>query len=192
MADAALDAEQLDRRQHVVEVVCRLAHAHEDDLAHRAPHARQHHLRDDFGAAELAQQPALAGLAEHATDGAAELCRDAHAVARQQHAFHRLAVGEFDQQARRAVGAGVSGAQPRERFQFGEQGRQGRARFERQEVFGPAFAAALRQRVRPQAQHAVLVAWFGAMSAQALAQGVDLHGGRGRGVDERERGCLRV
>ena len=47
MADAALGAEQLDRLEHVVEVVRRLAHAHEHDLPHRraararAPPARR-------------------------------------------------------------------------------------------------------------------------------------------------------
>jgi hypothetical protein len=103
VADAALRAEQLDGLEHVVEVVRRLAHAHEHDLLHGAPRARQRHLRDDLGAADLAQQAVAAGHAEHAADRAADLRRHAQAVARQQHALHRLAVGELDEQARRAV-----------------------------------------------------------------------------------------
>ena len=51
-------AEQLDRLEHVVEVVRRLAHAHEHDLPHRRRRARERDLRDDLGAAELAQQAA--------------------------------------------------------------------------------------------------------------------------------------
>ena len=42
-----------------------------------------------------------------------DLRRDAQAVARQQHAFHRLAIGQRDQQALGAVGAGMDGERRR-------------------------------------------------------------------------------
>ena len=99
MPDAAGGAEQVDGFEHVVEVVRRFAHAHEDDPLHRPAGAGQHHLGDDLGAGELAQQAVAPGHAEDAADRAADLGRHAQPVARQQHALDRLAVGEFDQQA---------------------------------------------------------------------------------------------
>ena len=50
-----ITAAQIDRLEHVFQVVCRLAHAHENHLAYSLQPTRQHHLGDDLGAAELAQ-----------------------------------------------------------------------------------------------------------------------------------------
>jgi hypothetical protein len=66
VADAAAGAEEVDRLEHGIEVVRRLAHAHEDHLGHRAQAARERDLGDDLGAAELALEAAQAGHAEHA------------------------------------------------------------------------------------------------------------------------------
>ena len=124
VADAAFHTQQFDGLQHVVQIVGRLAHAHEHDLLHRATAARQHHLRDDLRAGELAQQAGAAGHAEHAAHRTADLGGHAHAVARQQHAFHRLAIRQRHQQAGRAILAGVLGMHPRQAAQFVEQARQ--------------------------------------------------------------------
>ena len=97
--DVAGSAQQLDRLDHVVEVVRGLAHAHEHHLLDRPQRARQRHLGDDLGAAHLAQQPALAGHAKHASHRAANLAGHAQAVTRQQHALNGLAIGQRHQQA---------------------------------------------------------------------------------------------
>jgi hypothetical protein len=73
LADTAFGAEQVDRLQHVIQVVRRFAHAHEDHFLHRAKAPRQSHLGDDLGGAQLAQQAALAGHAEHAAHRATDL-----------------------------------------------------------------------------------------------------------------------
>ena len=141
------------------------------------PGARQHHLGDDLGAAELAQQAVAAGHAEDAADRAADLGRDAQAVARQQHAFHRLAVAQFDQQARGAVRAGVL-ANAARASAASSAARAGRAvaHGQREELLRPDRAAVQRQRPRPRPQHALLVAGLGAEVAQALADVFDAHG----------------
>jgi hypothetical protein len=89
--------------------VRRLAHAHENDARHLAPGVTEDDLGDHFAAAHLTQQAITASHAEGAANGAADLRRDAQAVARQQHAFDGLTVGQFDEQARRAVLARVFG-----------------------------------------------------------------------------------
>jgi hypothetical protein len=175
VADAALGAEQLDRVQHRVQVVRRLAHAHEDDLAHAPQRARQRHLGDDLGAAELALQPADAGHAEQAADRAADLRRHAQAVARQQHGLDGLAVGEVDQQPLAAVGGRVPAAQPRQAGELVGQRRQRLAQRARQEVLERAPPGVLRPRLCPVAQHARLVQRPRAQGAQAIAQGDELH-----------------
>ena len=176
MADAAAGAEQVDRLEHGIEVVRRLAHAHEHHLRHRAQAARERDLGDDLGAAELALEAADAGHAEHAADRAADLGRDAQAAARQQHGLDRAAVGQADEQAARAVGAGVVGTQHGERAQLGFERRQRGAQRERQEVLGASLSLGLRLGPRPLAQHALLVQRPGAEGAQAMAQGFDVDG----------------
>jgi hypothetical protein len=118
VADAAGGAEQVDGLEHVVHVVRRLAHAHEHHLAHLAPAPRQHHLGDDLGTAELAQQAAAPGHAKTAADGAADLGRHAHAVARQQHAFHGLAIGQFEQAGAPTHRRRMLGAHPRQAIEL--------------------------------------------------------------------------
>jgi len=176
VADAAQRAQQLDGLHHVVEVVGRLAHAHEHHLLHHPPAARQRHLGHDLGAAHLAQQAFAPGHAEQAAHRTAHLRRDTQAVARQQHAFHRLAVGQVHQQPRGAVFGRMFGAQARQACQLCLQGRQGLAQGLRQQVLGPPPAAVLRQGLGPQAQHALFMEGFGAQRTQALAQGFDAHG----------------
>jgi hypothetical protein len=118
VADAAGRAEQVDRVEHVVEVVRGLAHAHEHDLLHGAPRPRERHLRDDLGAADVALQALPTGHAEHAADGATDLRRHAQPAARQQHALDGLTVREIDEEPHRAVLAGMLGPHARERREF--------------------------------------------------------------------------
>ena len=176
VADRAFGAEQLDRIKHVIEVVRRLAHAHEDDFLHGTTAARQHHLRDDLGTADLAQQSVAAGHAEQAPNGATDLRRNAHTVARQEHAFHRLTIGELDEQACRTVVARMLGTHARQPVQFSGQLRERRADAERQEVFRPMppRAAVDRPRLQPGAENALLMARLGAAVAQALTKFVEL------------------
>ena len=175
--DGALGAEQLDGLDHRVEVVRRLAHAHEHHLVHPAQPARERDLGDDLGAAELAQQAVLAGHAEHAAHRAAELGGHAQPVARQQHALHGLAIGELDQQAG-AVLARVFRAHPRERTQRRLEFRECGLQCLGQAVGFGARTSVQRQALQPRAQQAGLVAGAGAERAQALADGVDVHGAR--------------
>ena len=99
MADAANGAEQVNRVEHVIKIVRRFAHAHENDTLDRTFATRKYDLRDDFGAADLAQQAIAAGHAKNTADRAADLRRHANAVARQEHAFHRLPVAKRHEQA---------------------------------------------------------------------------------------------
>jgi hypothetical protein len=142
--------------------------------------ARQRNLGHDLGAAELARETALPRHAEHAADGAADLRRHAQAAARQQHAFDRLAVGQADQQARRAVGGRVLGAQGRQAGQFIDQGRQGLAQGLGQVMLDPPAPAVLRPRLRPASQHMRGVAGAGAQAGQSLSELLELHRRRGR------------
>ena len=172
VADGALSAQQLDRFHHVVQVVRRLTHAHEDDLvdgSKRPQRARERHLRNDLGTAQLAQQAALPRHAEDTADRAADLGRHAQAAARQQHAFHGLAVGELDQQARRTVGRGVLRNEAGQRGKFVGKRRQRMAQRLRQVVLDLPAAAVLRTRLDPAAQHMRHVGGVGAERLQALA-----------------------
>ena len=176
MADIALGTQQLDRFHHIVQVMRRFTHAHEDDFFDGAQGARQHHLRHDLAAGHLPYQAVAARHAELAADGAADLARHAQAIARQQHAFHRLAVVQPHQQARRTVGARMGAEQLEHALQLGIERRQGLAHGQRQEVFGAAPALVVRLALYPVAQHALFVQGLGAQGAQALAEVIDLHG----------------
>jgi hypothetical protein len=153
-------------------------HAHEHDLAHLAPGPGQRHLGDDLGAAKLAQQTAAPGHAEAAADGAADLARHAQAVALQQHAFHRLTVGQLHQEARGAVGTAMLGSDPRQRCQLRGQCRQRDTQRLREKILGGDGPAIERPPLRPGAQDALLVAGLGAGTAQGLPDLVDTHGWR--------------
>ena len=120
-------------------------------------------------------RPSRPGHAEDAADRAADLGRDAQAIARQQHALHRLAIGQFDQQARRTVFARVLRAQARERVEFRRDGGQCGAQLHGKEMLGPAFAAVERQCLHPSPKHEFFVARFGAMGTQALPDVFDAH-----------------
>jgi hypothetical protein len=151
VADVADRAQQFDRLHHRFEVVRRLAHAHEDDLAHGLEAARQRHLGDDLGAAQLALQPALPGHAEQTADRTAHLAADADTVARQQHAFDGLAILQRQQQPCRAVFCGVLRLQAQQAGELGPESRQRFAQLPRQEVLWLALASVQRQGLRPQA-----------------------------------------
>ena len=173
VADAAGGAEQFDGFEHVVQVVRRLAHAHEHDFFHRLPLAREHHLGDDLGAAELAQQAALAGHAESAAHRTADLRRHAHAAARQQHAFHRLAVRERHQPPRGTVLAGMLGAHACQRLQLESQPRQGAAHRFRRRLGG--LEALERPGVGPGPQQRLDMPRLGALVRQARTEMGDAH-----------------
>ena len=142
-------------------------------------------------------RPSLPGHAEHAADGAADLRRDAQAVARQQHAFDRLAVGQSTSSRSEPSAPGCCRLQARQAFQLRLDLRQGRTQRRRQEGLDGALAAGLRQRLRPQAQNAKRVGRRGAGGAQRLPQLFDLHPGSieqrrdvsGRAVRRRPRRC---
>lgn len=136
VADAAQGAEDFDGFEHVVQVVGGLAHAHEHDPLHRAAGPGQDHLGQYLAAFELAQQAALAGHAEGAAHGAAELGGDADAVPGQQHAFHVLAVGETYQQTGRVVLAWMFGLDGGQSVQLAGQFGQGFPYPEGQEAGG--------------------------------------------------------
>ena len=75
-----------------------------------------------------------------------------------------------------AVAARVRRTQRGQAGELGFQRGQRLAQFERQPVFDAAAAVGLRQRVRPQAQHALLVLGLGAQRTQAVAKIGDAHG----------------
>ena len=174
--DIRRSAEQIDRFEHVVDIVRRLAHAHEGDLLHRAAGTGQHHLGDDLGTTELAQQAIAAGHAEAATHRTADLGRDADAVLRQQHALHRLAIAEFYQQARGSVIAEMFRTHPRHAVELRRQAGQGRADTQGEEILRRHRPAVERQRTRPCPQDALFVTRQGAVATQPLANVFDAHG----------------
>ena len=176
--DPALRAQQRDCFEHVVEVVGRLAHAHELDFLHRAQRSAEHHLRQDFGATQMTFEPFPARHAEDAPHRATDLGRDAHRVARQQHAFHRLPIGQVDQQPRRTVPAGMRGAQARDRRQFGCQPGKCVAQGKGKKILRLLSAAIQRQCLCPSLQNGLLVGGFRARGSQAFAEVFDLHGRR--------------
>mgnify|MGYP006929324201 CR=1 FL=1 len=178
VADVADGAEQVDRFEHVVQVVRGLAHAHEHHPLHRPRRARQRHLGHDLGAAHLAHQATLPRHAEHAAHRATDLGGHAQSTARQQNTLDHLTIGQRHQQARRAVLPRVFGHQARQTGEF--VGQRGQRRHQRggQETGRLAAPAELRQGLRPQAQHALRVAGVGAERAQALVEVFDAHGGR--------------
>jgi hypothetical protein len=177
VADAAAGAEQLDRLEHGVEVVRRLAHAHEDDLRHRRAGARERDLRDDLGAAELALEAARPSCRTRSRPrsrpGSTRTGRRAAAARPRPSGRRRGRPGG----AREPSALGVIAAQHRQRAQIGLERGQRVAQRERQEVFGPLPSARLRLGARPLAQHALLVDRPCAGGAQAPAKRFDVHGG---------------
>jgi hypothetical protein len=141
-------------------------------FVHGAPRARQRHLRDDLGTAQLAQQAALPGHAEHAADCAAHLgghAQSGNAARRQQHALHRLPVRQFDQQASRAVLRGVFRSQARQAGQALSHRRQRGAQRGGQKVLQPPTSTVLGQGLGPQAKHPLLMAGSGTQRTQLAA-----------------------
>ncbi len=180
VADAAVRAEQVDGFEHVVEIVCGLAHAHEYHLLYRAEASGEGDLGNNLGTAQLTQQSALAGHAEHTANGAADLTGHAQAVARQQYAFHHLPIGQLHQQARRTVGRWMFGTQPRQSVDLGAQRRQPCAHAQRQEVLGLLLATAdiERQTLEPGTGHSPDMTGLGADIGEALLQVWDSHRAR--------------
>jgi len=97
----------------------------------------------------VAREALAAGHAEEASDGATRLRGHAQATARQEDALHRLAIPKLDQQARRAVGAGVLRPQAREGAELRGEFRQRLAQPAGQEVLPPPRALAQRPRANP-------------------------------------------
>ena len=154
----------------------RLAHAHEDDAFDRPQAARQCHLGDDLGAADLADQAVAAGHAEHAADRAADLGGDAQAAFGQQHGLGGLAVVQAQQQADRAVVGRVLRAQLHQAAQLGQQPVPECTQRFAQAVLGRARAAWRGQRLRPLAQQALRLPGVGARRVQTGDDVGDLHG----------------
>jgi len=170
VADAPFDAQERNGFEHVVQVVRRLAHAHEHDLLHRPAAARQHRLRNDLRAVHLTQQACATGHAEHAPHRTPHLRGYADAIARQQHAFHRLPVRERHQQAHRPVFARMLGMHARQHIELGEQTGQGRAHGLRQEILGTPMPVVERTPLRPGAQHAAFVTGSGTEQPETFAE----------------------
>ena len=169
MADAARGAQQIDGFEHVVQVVRRLAHAHEHHAFDRPAFAGQHHLSDDLATAQLALQTVSPGHAEQATHGTANLGGDTQTIARQQDALHRLAVIQFHQETNGASRARVFGAQAGQTGQFSVQFGQGLAQALGQKILGATVAGIDRQHARPGLEQALLVFLLGAQRTQTLA-----------------------
>ena len=175
VADAAERAKQVDRLKDVVKVVGRLAHPHEDHLAHRLTSAGSDHLRHDFGTADLSQQTLATGHAEDATHRAAHLRRDADAFTRQQHGLDRLAVGKCHQQSGRAVARRMARADPRDVVERALQRGQSLTKSQRKEVGRLAPAAAQRPVFEPLPKQMHNMGLAGAVAAKLLAHRVDAH-----------------
>ena len=142
--DIALRAQQINRLQHIVQIVRRLAHAHENHFVNGPQSARQRHLGKDFTTAQLTQEPPLTRHAKLATHGTTDLAGNTEPAARQQHALHALPVLQAHQQAHRTVFAGVAALQHRQVFQGLRQPRQGRTQCSGHERFQRASPTVLR------------------------------------------------
>ena len=85
--DSVAVRDRVDRFGDVIQIVERLAHAHEDDIRQQAAFlgarpfvqrvAGDQHLLDDFLGGEIAHEGLRAGMAEGAVEGAADLAGDA-------------------------------------------------------------------------------------------------------------------
>ncbi len=173
MPDGAEGTEEFDGLEHGVEIVGRFAHAHEEDPGHRPEAARQGHLGDDLGAADLAPEPVATCHAEGTAHGAADLGGDAEPAPRKQHALQGLAVGQFDQEARRPIRPGILASQAGETAQVGRQGRKRPAQPQGEKVLGTAMARIDGDGPRPGQQEALFMGGLGPVAAQALTQMLD-------------------
>ena len=169
VTDVAHRAQQLNGLHHRVQVVRGLAHAHEHHFFDRPEHARQSHLGHDFGAAHLPYQAFAPGHAKHAAHRATHLARNTQAVTRQQHAFHRLAILQAHQQARRAVLPRVLLAQGGQACKRGAEYWQSLAHRRGHEAVQRPAPTVLGLGLSPQAQHALLVQGVRTPCTQMLA-----------------------
>ena len=92
MPNIAHCAQQFDGLQHIVKIMGRLTHAHEDHFFHGPHLACQGDLRHHFTASQLANQTRLTGHAKHTTDRTPDLTGHTQPIAWQQHTFNRLTV----------------------------------------------------------------------------------------------------
>ena len=94
--EAVLVSHDSQRFHRLVVVVQRFAHAHQHDVESPASHCgsvdEHAHLADDFSGGEIARQPHLAGQAEGACHGAADLRGDAEGHRRRIRDEHRFDV----------------------------------------------------------------------------------------------------
>ncbi len=187
MGNEPFASEQIDGREHVVEVVRGLAHAHEHDLAHAAQRSRQRHLGHDFRASEVSLQTIASGHAERTTDRTAHLRRNAQALFGQQHAFDGLAIGELEEQALGAVLGRVARAQAGKAAELVRDSGQRIAQRTRQERLGRARSRVERERPGPRPQHQPRVARLGAERRKALVHVFESHGRVFGGRPDRRR-----
>ncbi len=105
--------QQAHRADHRLVVRQRLAHPHEDDVAHAgaAEHLLHlHHLFHDLSGGEITHQSLPAGGAEGAPEGASDLARYAHGIAPgvgDEHGLDHLIVRGGECELRRAVGGAL-------------------------------------------------------------------------------------
>ena len=87
-----------------------------------------------------------------------------------------MAVAQPDQQSRRAIFAGVFGADAGEGGKLVHNRGQVVTQGQRQEILGAPMPGIQRTNLRPRLQHALLVAGQGAERLQALAKLLNAHG----------------
>jgi hypothetical protein len=142
----------------------------------RAPRTGEDHLGDDLGAAELPLQPIPARHAENTAHRTANLGGNAQPIAGQQDALHGLAIGQFHQQTRGTVRAGVFAPRTGQPVQVGHDAGQRAANVQREKILGLAVAGIHGHALDPGPQQARLVAGLGAVVAQALTNVFNTHG----------------
>ncbi len=180
VAYAPIGAQNVYRLEHVVQVVRRLAHPHENHFLHCPDAPRQRDLGDDFRTAELAQQPALARHAKDTANRTSDLARNAQSITRQQDALHHLPIGQGDEQPRRAIRSGVLRTHPREAIQRLLDPWQAIADRQREEIFTALMACAGIQRlpVEPGTGQPSDMDRLGAEFGKLLVDIVDAHRAR--------------
>jgi hypothetical protein len=176
VADVAQRAEQLDRLEHVVQVVGRLAHAHEHHLFHRPQPLRASATWATISALPSWRSRPSRPVMQKVQPTAQPTWVDTHRPP--------AAAARSPPPGRRPVRQQQPGSRPRRRARcagararaFLRERGQGVAQFKREEILRPAAAEVERQRARPVAQHERFVRRLGADCAQALPDVVDLHG----------------
>jgi len=108
MSNVAQRTQHVDGLEHIVQIVSRLSHAHEHHLFDRAMKPRKGHLRHNFSAAHLSDQALFARHAKDTANGATDLGRDAHTIARQAHCFNGLPIVQGKKPTHRSIFCGMA------------------------------------------------------------------------------------